>query len=143
MDSRFLGSLDSREGPEFRALSTQGSGTYVGLETFDNPGCTYVMYRSDEVMAKCPVTGQPDFYEVEIALRDTEKLIESKSLKIFFQNLMFNSFSQVGASNGIFCEALAVHLRDTIAETVGTNADHVQVALKQKSRGGISINAIA
>lgn len=139
--NRFLGSLDKGEGPEFRALSTQGSGTYIGLETFPNPGCTYVEYTSDEVMASCPITGQPDFYTVAIALRDVEKLIESKSMKLWFQNLMVNSLGKEG--HGIFCEALAVYIRDQFAEIVGTNSDHVQVTLKQKSRGGISIVAVA
>lgn len=139
--NRFLGNLDSGEGPEFRALSTQGSGTYIGLEAFPNPGCTYVAYTSDEVVAACPITGQPDFYTVEIALRDTEKLIESKSMKIWFQNLMKSSLQEEGI--GIFCEALAVHIRDSIAEAVNVSTENVQVTLKQKSRGGISIVAIA
>lgn len=139
--ARFLGSLDSGEGPEFRALSTQGSGTYVGLETFDNPGCVYVEMESDEVMASCPVTGQPDFYRVAIAMRETGKLIESKSLKLWFQNLMQNSLGENG--HGIFCEALAVHIRDTISEAIEEEGDKVQVTLVQKSRGGISIKAVA
>lgn len=140
--SRFLGSLDSGEGPgEFRALSRQGSDVYVGMETFPNPGCAYVAYTSDEVMASCPITGQPDFYTVEIALRDVDKLIESKSLKLWFQNLMKSSLSEDGI--GIFCESLAVHIRQAVAETVGTDQDHVQVTLLQKSRGGIVIKAVA
>jgi NADPH-dependent 7-cyano-7-deazaguanine reductase QueF len=140
-EGRFLGSLDSGEGPEFRALSSQGSKTYFGMEVFPNPGCAYVTYTSDEVMAKCPITDQPDFYTVEIALRETDKLIESKSLKIWFQNLMFSSFGEEGI--GIFCEALAVHIRDAVVSTVDTDTDHVQVTLVQKSRGGIVIKAIA
>lgn len=138
--SQFLGSLESGEGP-FRALSTQGSGTYVGLETFDNPGCAYVTYTSDEVMASCPITGQPDFYTVEIAIREPEKLVESKSLKLWFHNLMEDSLSDSGT--GIFCEALAVHIRDAIAKAIGVGEDQVQVTLIQKPRGGITIKAIA
>lgn len=137
---RFLGS--GVEAPQqFAALGSPGSGTYVGLETFENPGCGVVSYSSDEVMASCPITGQPDFYTVTIQLRDTELLIESKSLKLFFQNLMVSSLGENG--HGIFCEALAVHIRDTIAGTVGAEQEQVAVQLVQKSRGGISITAVA
>jgi 7-cyano-7-deazaguanine reductase len=138
-DHRFLGS--GVEPPQtFAALGSPGSGTYVGLETFPNPGCEVVVYSSDEVMAKCPITGQPDFYTVSIQLKGAEKLIESKSLKLWFQNLMALSFQQ---DFGIFCEALAVHIRDTIAEATETDEADVTVQLVQKSRGGISITAVA
>lgn len=143
MSGRFLGHLDEpeeREGPDFRVLSSQGSSGYIGLETFENPGCSIVSYVSDEVVSKCPITGQPDFYTVEISLRQTERLIESKSLKIWFQNLITVSFTE---DFGIFCEALAVHIRDCMCQAVGCSPDECQVALQQKSRGGISISAVA
>ncbi len=138
-DHRFLGS--GVEAPQFAALGSPGSGTYTGLETFENPGCGVVSYSSDEVMSKCPITGQPDFYTVTIQLRDTELLIESKSLKLWFQNLMELSFGD--ANFGIFCEALAVHIRDTVAGTVKAEQEQIAVQLVQKSRGGISITAVA
>ena len=144
MSGRFIGHLDEpskREGPEtFRALSSQGSGTYIGLETFPNPGCAVVSYVSDEVVSKCPITGQPDFYTVEISLRQTDKIIESKSLKLWFQHLIETSFTE---DFGIFCESLAVYIRDCICEAVKCSPDECQVALQQKSRGGISISAVA
>lgn len=133
---RFLGS--GVEEP-FGALSRQGSGAYKGLETFPNPGCGLVTYSSDEVVAKCPVTGQPDYYVCEIMLFETEKLIESKSLKLFFNNLHEITWTE---NFGIFCEALAVYIRDRIAEAVEADAEHVRVTLTQKSRGGISIKAV-
>lgn len=138
-EHRFLGS--GVEAPQFEALGSPGSGTYVGLETFPNPGCQVVSYASDEVMSTCPITGQPDFYTVTVQLRETDKLIESKSLKLWFQNLMRTSLTEEGF--GIFCEALAVHLRDVVAEAVGADAEQVAVQLTQKSRGGISITAVA
>jgi 7-cyano-7-deazaguanine reductase len=137
-EHRFLGS--GVEKPQFEALGSPGSGTYVGLETFDNPGCEVVSYACDEVMSKCPITGQPDFYTVTIQLRGTELLIESKSLKLWFQNLMAMSFQD---NFGIFCEALAVHIRDVVAGAVGADKENVAVQLMQKSRGGISITAVA
>lgn len=138
-EHRFLGSGVERPAP-FAALGHPGSETYIGLETFPNPGCTVVSYASDEVMSKCPITGQPDFYTVTIQLRDSEKCIESKSLKLWFQNLMVTSFKD---DFGIFCESLAVHIRTSIAEAIGEDEDKVAVQLVQKSRGGISITAVA
>lgn len=139
----FLNSEEHGEGREsqFEALGHAGSSTYVGLETFLNPGCGIVIYTSDEVMASCPITGQPDFYTVAIQLRDTEKLIESKSLKLWYQNLMAQSLGESG--HGIFCEALTVHIRNTIAEVLGCDEEQVTVQLDQKARGGITIRAIA
>ncbi len=137
LDSDFPGRPET---PQFRALGSPGSGTYVGLETFDNPGCSIVTYRSDEVMSKCPITGQPDFYEIVIQLTGCDKCIESKSLKLWFQNIITLSFT---TEFGIFCEALAVHVRDTIAEAIGEDDSKITVQLSQKSRGGITIVAVA
>lgn len=126
--------------PRFEALGHSGSGHYVGIEKFPNPGCGVVTYTSDEVMAICPITKQPDFYTVAVQLRNPEYLIESKSLKIFFQQIMVNSFRE---DTGIFCEALAVFIRDHIAEALEMDQDAVAVQLTQKSRGGITITAMA
>jgi 7-cyano-7-deazaguanine reductase len=146
MDDRFLNSEvaaeePSGQGQDFVALGHSGSDAYVGLETFKNPGCFNVTYSSDEVMAVCPITGQPDFYTVGIQLQDADKCIESKSLKLWFQNLMKTSLGPEG--HGIFCEALAVHIRDRVAEVVECDTSQVAVKLTQKSRGGISITAMA
>jgi len=140
-EERFLNSetpLPSK--PSFEALGRQGSSSYVGLETFDNPGCTYVQYTSDEVVATCPITGQPDYYTCKIALKDTEKLIESKSLKLFFNNI---HEAAIKGDFGLFCEGLAVFIRDQVVEILDTDEEHVMVTLTQKSRGGIEINAVA
>jgi NADPH-dependent 7-cyano-7-deazaguanine reductase QueF len=139
-EHRFLGS-GVEAPPTFAALSSQGSGAYTGLETFDNPGCTLVHYTSDEVVAKCPVTGQPDYYTCKITLKDSPKLIESKSLKIWFNNLHENTMS--GNAPGLFCETLAVFIRDQVIEVTGSEEENTRVVLTQKSRGGISIEAVA
>ena len=141
--SQFLGSEFPDQGPaDFEALGHTGSNHYVGLEVFPNPGCIEVRLVSDEVMAKCPITGQPDFYTVAIVLIGTEFLIESKSLKLWFQSLMMGSLGEGGS--GIFCESLAVHIRDTIQEAVhDEERECVEVVLTQKSRGGIEIMARA
>jgi len=136
-----LNSEDKTERPNFRALSHQGSGSYVGLETFPNPGCHSVTYASDEIVAYCPITAQPDFYTMEMTLLGTEKCIESKSLKIWLRQ--FND-----PAVGLFGEALAVFIRNEVGEVLGYEDEedvlnHVQVILTQKSRGGITIRSIA
>ena len=140
-DDKFLNSDTptlSGDKSGFTALGHAGSDSYAGLETFPNPGCLSVAYESDEVTAVCPVTGQPDFYGVQVNLFRTDMLVESKSLKIWFRDLH---------NKGIFCEGLAVHIRDTIADAVGLDEDErqeqIQVTLTQKSRGGISITSVA
>lgn len=139
--NRFLDSEDHvPEEPQFAALGHAGSTHYAGLETFENPGCHSVSYISDEVMSKCPITGQPDFYTVEIQTLQCDRCLESKSLKLFFQGIIEDAF---GKDIGIFCEGLAVHIRDCVVNALETEEDHVQVTLIQKSRGGISIKAVA
>ena len=119
---------------EFVALGHAGSEHYAGLETFPNPGVSYVEMTSDELAAVCPVTGQPDLYVVSIEYSPRERCLESKSLKLYL-----NAFRNEGA----FCEALAVKIRDDVAEALGLGADDVTVTLEQKARGGITITATA
>jgi 7-cyano-7-deazaguanine reductase len=119
---------------EFVALGHAGSEHYAGLETFPNPGVSRVELVSDELVAVCPVTGQPDLYLASIDYSPTDRCLESKSLKLYL-----NSFR----NEGHFCEALAVKIRDDVAEALGLAPDDVTVTLEQKARGGITITAIA
>ena len=117
---------------EFVALGQPGSDHYAGLETFENPGVSHVEMVSDELTAVCPVTGQPDLYLATIEFWPQELCIESKSLKLYL-----NGFRNEAG----FCEALAVKIRDDIADVLALPSDKVRVALKQKARGGITITA--
>ena len=57
------------------------------LETVANPhpGTTYlVRFTCPEFTSICPVTGQPDFAHLVIDYVPQERLVESKSLKLFF-----------------------------------------------------------
>lgn len=119
---------------EFVALGQPGSEPYAGLETFPNPGASHVDMTSDELTAICPVTGQPDMYVATIEYWPGELCIESKSLKLYLARFR---------NEGHFCEALAVKIRDDVAEAVQLPADKVRVTLKQKARGGITITATA
>jgi len=117
---------------EFVALGHAGSEHYAGLESFENPGVSHVVMRSDELVAVCPVTGHPDMYVASIEFWPQGLCLESKSLKLYL-----NGFRNEGA----FCEALAVKIRDDVAEALALPPDKVRVTLEQKARGGISIMA--
>jgi 7-cyano-7-deazaguanine reductase len=117
---------------EFVALGHPGSERYVGLETFANPGVSHVEMTSDELTAICPVTRQPDLYVATIEFWPQALCIESKSLKLYLSEFR---------NEGHFCEALAVRIRDDVAEALELPPDKVRVTLKQKARGGITITA--
>ena len=119
---------------EFVALGHAGSEHYAGLETFPNPGVSHVEMTSDELSAMCPITDQPDFYVAAIEYQPDALCLESKSLKIYLSRFR---------NEGAFCEALAVKIRDDVAEALELAADKVTVRLTQKPRGGISIVATA
>jgi 7-cyano-7-deazaguanine reductase len=117
---------------EFVALGHAGSDSYAGLETFANPGVSHVEMASDELTAVCPVTSQPDLYVVTIEYWPQRLCLESKSLKLYLSGFR---------NEGAFCEALAVRIRDDVAEALELPPDKVRVTLEQKARGGITITA--
>jgi 7-cyano-7-deazaguanine reductase len=119
---------------EFVALGHAGSEAYAGLESFPNPGVARVEMRSDELTAMCPITGQPDMYVVTIAFEPDALCLESKSLKLYLSRYR---------NEGAFCEALAVRIRDDVAEALELTPVRVHVTLEQKARGGITITASA
>ena len=119
---------------EFVALGHAGSDAYAGLESFPNPGVERVELTSDELTAFCPVTHQPDFYTVTIGFEPDALCLESKSLKIYLARFH---------DQGIFCEELAVRIRDDVAEALQLAHERVHVTLRQKARGGITITASA
>jgi 7-cyano-7-deazaguanine reductase len=119
---------------EFVALGHAGSDAYAGLESFPNPGVDRVEMTSDELTAFCPITHQPDFYTATIVFEPDGLCLESKSLKIYLSRFH---------DQGIFCEALAVRIRDDVAEALRLDCERVHVTLRQKARGGITITASA
>jgi 7-cyano-7-deazaguanine reductase len=122
------------ETPQFVALGHAGSSHYAGLETFPNPGVSQVELTSDELAAICPITGQPDLYVATIDYEPDELCLESKSLKLYLMTFR---------NEGQFCEALAVRIRDDVAEALRLGPERVTVTLEQKARGGIAIVATA
>ena len=56
------------------------------LETFENKhqGNDYwVQFNCPEFTSLCPITGQPDFAEIKIMYIPAERMVESKSLKLY------------------------------------------------------------
>jgi 7-cyano-7-deazaguanine reductase len=117
---------------EFVALGHAGSEHFAGIETFPNPGVAHVEMTSDELVAMCPITNQPDMYVATIEYEPDAHCIESKSLKLYLAGFR---------NEGAFCEALAVRIRDDAATALELPAEKVRVTLRQKARGGITIVA--
>ena len=115
------------------ALGHPGNDHYAGLETFANPGVAEVELTSDELTAVCPITSQPDLYRVAIGYEPDALCLESKSLKLYLSSFR---------NEGVFCEALAVRIRDDVAAALELEQDRVTVTLEQKARGGITITAV-
>ncbi len=125
---------DASRTEQFVALGHAGSDHYAGLETFENPGVTRVEMTSDELASMCPVTGQPDLYVVTIEYAPRTRCLESKSLKLYLTEYR---------NDPHFAEALAVKIREDVAEALEVDTGDVRVSLRQKARGGITITAIA
>ena len=125
---------DPKRLPDFVALGHAGSDAYAGLETFPNPGVSHVELESDELSAICPITGQADLYLATIEFEPDTLCLESKSLKLYLASFR---------NEGVFCEALAVRIRDDVAKALELGSERVTVTLVQKARGGITITAMA
>jgi 7-cyano-7-deazaguanine reductase len=124
--------MEETRSTEFVALGHAGSAHYAGIETFPSPGVARVQLTSDELVAVCPITGQADFYTAVIEYWPGPLCIESKSLKLYLGTYR---------NEGVFCETLAVTIRDDVARALELPPDKVRVALTQKARGGITITA--
>ena len=56
------------------------------LETFENrhkDNDYWVQFNCPEFTSLCPITGQPDFAEIKIMYLPAERMVESKSLKLY------------------------------------------------------------
>jgi 7-cyano-7-deazaguanine reductase len=90
-----------------------------------------VEFTTNELTALCPITGQPDFYELKLDYRPKGSLIESKSLKLYLWSFR---------DRGIFAEDLAATLlKDLVA---ACDPDEMTVDLTQQVRGGLQIRTL-
>ena len=101
------------------------------LETFRNqhPERDYwVRFNCPEFTALCPITGQPDFAEIRISYIPAERMVESKSLKLY----LF-SFRNHGAFHE---DCVNIILNDLVALM---QPKYIEVQGRFLPRGGISI----
>jgi len=90
-----------------------------------------VEFSTDELTAICPVTGQPDFYELKLTYRPRARLLESKAMKLYLWGFRERS---------MFAEDMAASLlKDLVAA-----CDPVEmiVDLTQQVRGGLKIRTV-
>ena len=76
------------EGLQQLGKKTEYKMTYAPevLETFENKhkdNDYWVQFNCPEFTSLCPITGQPDFAEIKIMYIPGERMVESKSLKLY------------------------------------------------------------
>ena len=126
------------EDPEHADLSQLGASTTQPnrkLETFPNrnPDRDYVVeLETDEFTCLCPATGQPDFAEIRIRYVPDERIVESKSLKLYLWSFR---------DEGIFHEHFANVVLDDLAAALAPR--WCEVETRFKARGGIGITVRA
>ena len=105
------------------------------LETFPNrnQGRRYwVTLDCPEFTAVCPMTGQPDFATITIRYIPDQRVVESKSLKLYLWSFR---------NEGIFHEHVTNQIMDDLIEALDPLEIHVKGAFSV--RGGISITVEA
>ena len=102
------------------------------LEVFDNkhPNNDYfVKFNCPEFTSLCPITGQPDFATIYISYIPGEKMVESKSLKLYLFSFR---------NHGDFHEdCMNIIMKDLIKLMA---PKYIEVWGKFTPRGGISID---
>ncbi len=102
------------------------------LETFSNrhPGNDYfVKFNCPEFTSLCPITGQPDFATIIISYVPDERMVESKSLKLYLFSYRDHGDFHEDCVNTIMKDLIAV-----------MDPKYIEVTGKFLPRGGISID---
>lgn len=105
------------------------------LETFDNkhPDNDYwVRFNCPEFTSLCPITGQPDFAEIRISYLPDQKMVESKSLKLYLFSFR---------NHGDFHEDCVNIIKEDLVKLM--NPKYLEVIGIFMPRGGISIYPMA
>lgn len=129
----------SRDKNELKQLghTTQYSTDYAPevLEAFENlhPGNDYwVEFLCPEFTTLCPITGQPDFAEIQIRYIPAQRMVESKSLKLYLFSFR---------NHGDFHEdCVNIIMKDLIALM---DPKYIEVVGLFTPRGGIAIHPYA
>ena len=90
-----------------------------------------IEFTTNELTATCPITGQPDFYELKLGYRPEGSLIESKALKLYLWGFR---------EQGIFAEDLAATLLEDLVRAC--DPQEMTVDLTQQTRGGLQIRTV-
>ena len=112
------------------------------LETFPNkhPEADYmVTLLCPEFTSLCPKTGQPDYAKIIINYIPGERMVESKSLKLYlfsFRNT--NTFHEESVNT--ILDAIVKLLKPRAAEVVGDFNPRGGIAIKVKATYGDRIN---
>ena len=102
------------------------------LEVFPNhaPGEIEVTLHCTEFTCICPMTGQPDYADIEITYTPDQHVVESKSMKLYLETFR---------NAGVFHEHLAVDIGKDFVRYV--KPLRLTVTVKFHVRGGIAIDA--
>ena len=90
-----------------------------------------VELSTNELTAICPITGQPDFYELKLSYRPGTQLLESKAMKLYLWSFR---------DRGMFAEDLAATLLEDLVATC--DPAQMTVDLTQQVRGGLKIRTV-
>ena len=128
-----LARVEAMEPGELTVLGTTVRHAIEHVEVFAAPEhVSEVRFTTEEVMSRCPVTGQPDISSVEITYVPGEWCVESKSLKLYLWGFR---------DRAVFAEALAAEIAGEFFDTAKPAS--VTVRLTQHPRGGITIQTVA
>jgi len=123
---------------DFNQLTLLGSGERAKpvrrLETFPNRARRdyTVTLSTDEFTCVCPMTGQPDFAKITIRYIPDKKIVESKSLKLYFWSFR---------NEGVFHEHVTNIILDDL--TAALRPRWCKVTAEFAVRGGIAITVDA
>ena len=104
------------------------------LETFPNhTSRNYtITLQTEEFTCVCPMTGQPDFAKIQIEYIPDKKIVESKSLKLYFWSFR---------NEGVFHEHLTNIILDDLVAALKPRV--CKVSAQFAVRGGIAITVEA
>lgn len=105
------------------------------LEAFPNrsPERYYlVTLETDEFTCVCPATGQPDFASIRIQYVPNEKIVESKSLKLYLWSYR---------DEGVFHEHVVNQILNDLVETLDPHWCRVSGTFNVRGGIGITVDA--
>jgi 7-cyano-7-deazaguanine reductase len=101
------------------------------LETFATADSEQlVTLTCTEFTSRCPITNQPDWARITISYRPAQRIVETKSLKLYLETYR---------EQGIFNEHLVTRIRDDLVAALDPVT--LVVTADFNPRGGIAVRA--